>query len=203
MKRIDMNKKKKRESLLDSAFSLFINNGFHKTSISDIVEAAGVAKGTFYLYFKDKSDIRNHLISHKASLVFHNAYRSLTDSGITDFEEQVIFFIDHILNQFSEDRQLVLLLSKHLSWGMFKNFLSAAELKDSENILGIFHNLLSKAAYTYRNPEVMIYMIVELVSGTSYNSILYGQPLPLEQLKPYIYDTVRNIMKNERVKPAH
>ena len=51
MKRIDMNKKKKRESLLDSAFSLFINNGFHKTSISDIVEAAGVAKGTFYLYF--------------------------------------------------------------------------------------------------------------------------------------------------------
>ena len=63
--------------------------------------------------------------------------------------------------------------------------------------------MLSKAGYTYRNPEVMIYMIMELVSGTSYNSILYGQPLPLEQLKPYIYDTVRNIMKNERVKPAH
>lgn len=198
-----MNKKKKRESLLDSAFSLFINNGFHKTSISDIVEAAGVAKGTFYLYFKDKADIRNHLISHKASLVFQNAYRSLTDSGITDFEEQVVFFIDHILNQFSADHQLVRLLSKHLSWGMFKNYLTAAEIEDSENILGIFQNMLSKAGYTYRNPEVMIYMIMELVSGTSYNSILYGQPLPLEQLKPYIYDTVRNIMKNERVKPAH
>ena len=199
MKKVDMNKKQKRESLLDSAFSLFMNNGFHKTSISNIVEAAGVAKGTFYLYFKDKYDIRNHLISHKASLVFQNAYRSLLDSGVKEFEDQVIFFIDHILNQFSDDHQLVRLLSKQLSWGMFKNFLTEAEIADSENILNIFRGLLSNAPYSYRNPEVMIYMIVELVSGTSYNSILYGQPLPLEQLKPYIYDSVRSIMKNERV----
>ena len=82
---------------------------------------------------------------------------------------------------------------------MFKNFLTEAEIEDSENILNIFRELLSKASYSYRNPEVMIYLIVELVSGTSYNAILYGQPLPLEQLKPYIYDSVRNIMKNERV----
>ena len=60
MGKIDNNKQMKRESLLDSAFSLFINNGFSKTSISDIVNNAGVAKGTFYLYFKDKYDIRNH-----------------------------------------------------------------------------------------------------------------------------------------------
>ena len=74
MGKIDNNKQMKRESLLDSAFSLFINNGFSKTSISDIVNNAGVAKGTFYLYFKDKYDIRNHLIAHKASQVFQAAY---------------------------------------------------------------------------------------------------------------------------------
>ena len=42
MGKIDNNKQMKRESLLDSAFSLFINNGFSKTSISDIVNNAGV-----------------------------------------------------------------------------------------------------------------------------------------------------------------
>ena len=74
MGKIDNNKQMKRESLLDSAFSLFIDNGFNKTSISDIVNNAGVAKGTFYLYFKDKYDIRNHLIAHKASQIFQAAY---------------------------------------------------------------------------------------------------------------------------------
>lgn len=42
MGKIDNNKQMKRESLLDSAFSLFIDNGFNKTSISDIVNNAGV-----------------------------------------------------------------------------------------------------------------------------------------------------------------
>ena len=70
MSKVDHNKQQKRNSLLDSAFSLFIRNGFSKTSISDIVNAAGVAKGTFYLYFKDKYDIRNHLISPQSQSGF-------------------------------------------------------------------------------------------------------------------------------------
>ena len=98
----DLNKQHKKESLLESAFQLFMKNGFHKTSISDIAENAGVAKGTFYLYFKDKYDLRNHLIAHKASVLFRSAYRALSSSGITDFEEQVIYVIDHILNRFQE-----------------------------------------------------------------------------------------------------
>ena len=73
MSKVDENKQQKRESLLDSAFQLFIEHGFSKTSISDIVHNAGVAKGTFYLYFKDKLDIRNHLIAHEAGQVFKNA----------------------------------------------------------------------------------------------------------------------------------
>ncbi len=76
---------------MESAFSLFIDNGFSKTSISDIVSHAGVAKGTFYLYFKDKYDIRNHLIAHKASQVFQAAYTELqSHPELTDFEEQVL-----------------------------------------------------------------------------------------------------------------
>lgn len=107
--------------LLDSAFSLFIDNGFNKTSISDIVNNAGVAKGTFYLYFKDKYDIRNHLIAHKASQIFQAAYADLLrHPDIQDFEEQVLFITDNILDQFAANHSLVTLISKHLSWGSSK-----------------------------------------------------------------------------------
>lgn len=124
MGKIDTNKQRKRDSLLESAFSLFINNGFNKTSISDIVKQAGVAKGTFYLYFKDKYDIRNSLIAHKAGQVFDTAYKELAvHKEITDFEEQLLYMIDHILNQLNENHNLVLLLSKHLSWGFVRNSL--------------------------------------------------------------------------------
>ena len=65
MGRVEENKKKKKEALFRTAYELFTTKGINSTAISDIVEKAGVAKGTFYLYFKDKYDIKNKLIAHK------------------------------------------------------------------------------------------------------------------------------------------
>lgn len=199
MNKIDHKKQQKRASLLESAFSLFINNGFHKTSISDIVKDAGVAKGTFYLYFKDKYDIRNHLISRKANQVFFNAYTALRSHGeLTDFEDQVLFVIDHILDQFAANHNLVTLLSKHLSWGFFKDSLLFSAEPDSPSIYSLYESLLSQANYTYRSPELMMYLILELISGTSYNAVLYDQPVPLDELKPHLYKTVKQILGQYR-----
>lgn len=194
MSKIDNNKEQKRNSLLDSAFTLFLDNGFNKTSISDIVEKAGVAKGTFYLYFKDKYDIRNQLISHKANQVFQAACNELMKhKELKDFEEQVLFIIDNILDQFAQNHHLVMLLSKHLSWGFFTDFLVVAPNDDRPSIYTIYQTMLDHASHTYRTPDVMMYMIIELVSGTSYNTILYKQPLSLEQIKKPLYEVIKGI----------
>ena len=58
MGRLDEKKKKKRIALLDAAYDLFTSKGVAETSISDIVQRAEMAKGTFYLYFKDKNEIQ-------------------------------------------------------------------------------------------------------------------------------------------------
>ncbi|EAU5747423.1 TetR/AcrR family transcriptional regulator [Salmonella enterica] len=47
--------------LMDAAQKLFIEKGFEATTISDIVEDAEVAKGTFYHYFSSKNDILSAL----------------------------------------------------------------------------------------------------------------------------------------------
>lgn len=200
MGKIDNNKQQKRDSLLESAFSLFINNGFNKTSIADIVNQAGVAKGTFYLYFKDKYDIRNNLIAHKASQILHTAYMTLqAHPEVTDFEQQILLIIDQALDQLADNHNLVLLLSKHLSWGYVRNSLVYNSEKDMPSIYTIFESMLEKAEYSYSSPELMMYMILEIVSGTSYNAILYQQPVSLEELKPHLYETIKGIFKQYRI----
>ena len=77
MGKLENNKQQKRTSLLDTAFKLFTTQGVSKTSIAEISQKAGIAKGTFYLYFKDKYDIRNKLVSHEASKLFKNAVNAL------------------------------------------------------------------------------------------------------------------------------
>lgn len=193
MNKLETNKKHKRESLLDSAFSLFTSKGINKTSISDIVEKSGVAKGTFYLYFKDKYDIRNMLIAHKASQLFHNADEAMIKAGITDVFDEIIFIADHIINQFCADKSLLNFISKNLSWGIFKSSLITPSENDVD-FYNIYSNLLNREDYQFKDPEIMLFMIIELISSTCYSSILYEEPVSIEQLKPYLFDSVRDII---------
>ena len=112
---------------------------------------------------------------------------------LKDFEEQVLFIIDNILDQFAQNHNLVLLLSKHLSWGFFTDFLAVAPSENRPSIYTIYQTMLAHASHTYRTPDLMMYMIIELVSGTSYNTILYEQPLSLEKIKKPLYEVVKGI----------
>ena len=47
----------KRERILDAAVKVFAAEGFYNAKVSQIAEAAGVADGTIYLYFKSKDEL--------------------------------------------------------------------------------------------------------------------------------------------------
>lgn len=199
MSKLEINKKKKRDSLLESAFSLFMSKGINKTSISDIVEKSGVAKGTFYLYFKDKYDIRNMLIAHKASQLFYKADSELMKTDITGLTDEIIFIADNIINQLNEDKSLLLFIAKNLSWGIFKNSLISSSDSDDIDFYNIYTRLLNREDCTLREPEIMLFMIIELVSSTCYSSILYSDPVDIETLKPYLYETIKNIIRQHTI----
>ena len=80
MGKIDENKQLKLGALLKSAYDLFLNQGIAKTSVHDITKNAGVAKGTFYLYFKDKYDLKDRLVAHQAELLFLSAKQELDET---------------------------------------------------------------------------------------------------------------------------
>jgi len=192
MNKIDKNKQAKRKTLLETAFRLFTSKGIKNTSISDIVENAGVAKGTFYLYFKDKYDIRNKLIVHKSSEMFKKADTALKKTDITSPDEKVIFLADNIIDQFVADKTLLGFISKKLSWGVFSNMLKGGS-DGEEDVYDIYHSVFDDDSQ-YEQPEIMVFMIIELVGATCYSSILYNEPVEIDALKPYIFRTIRQIM---------
>ena len=57
MKRNTKEKEERRQELIDTAKQFFIENGYEKTAVSDIVRKIGIAQGTFYYHFKSKLDI--------------------------------------------------------------------------------------------------------------------------------------------------
>lgn len=206
--KVDENKKIKRDALLENALELFLSKGLQETSIADIAKKAGVAKGTFYLYFKDKYDLRNILIAHEASKVFERAMKQLKKedaankkAGIPvsdEFEDRFIRLIDHVIDVMAADKRLLAFISKNLSWGYFKFALLNNRLENDVDFYALYESMIRESGCDFKTPEIMLFMIVELVSSTVYSCILYEEPVSVEEIKPYLFDTIRQIVRANR-----
>jgi AcrR family transcriptional regulator len=100
-----------RDVILECALELFHSKGVEKTSVSEIVQKAGIAKGTFYLYFKDKDDLVDSVIS------FYT--REFIDQVIIPFQSvpKIIILSDAIMKYFSKNTLLLVELRKNLQSG--------------------------------------------------------------------------------------
>ncbi|MBO4456205.1 MAG: TetR/AcrR family transcriptional regulator [Butyrivibrio sp.] len=196
MGKADQNKKAKLEKLLNTSFDLFTSKGLNKTSISDIVEKAGVAKGTFYLYFKDKYDIRNRLIAHKSSQLFTQAYDAVCRENCEEFEDKIVFIMNYVLDALAANKGLLSFIYKDLSWAVFKKALTTPVNNSDTDFLELYYKMLDESGHKFRDPEVMLFISMELVGATGYSSIMYNDPISLDELKPHLAQTVKSIIHN-------
>ena len=92
---------------------------------------------------------------------------------------------------------LLKFISKNLSWGVFnKTVLNLHDKSmDSENsVYDLFIKGIKENNIKIENPDVTLFMIIELVGSTCFNSILYKEPLPIDEYKPYLYKTIRGMI---------
>lgn len=61
LSRRERKKRETRQRLLECAWQLFLEKGYDETTVEDITEAAGVAKGTFFNYFDTKENALDEL----------------------------------------------------------------------------------------------------------------------------------------------
>ena len=192
MGKVDDNKKQKMNTLLQTAFDLFTGKGFAKTTVSDIVNQAGLAKGTFYLYFKDKYDLRDKLIAHKACQLFDDAHKQLEGAEINSLEEEILFLTDYIIDRFQKQQSLLKFLSKNLSWGVFQDAVGTGSVV-SRQFYDHYRNSLVKYNVNCKNPDLLLFTLIELISSTSYNCILHEKPVSMEEYKPSLHKSLQKV----------
>lgn len=196
MGKVEVKKQKKKDALFNTAFELFTTKGTNQTTISDIVNKAGVAKGTFYLYFKDKYQARDVLIQNEAMRLFNNAHLELEKNDIQDFEDAVVYIINQVLLQLENNPIILKFIERNLSWGIFHEHLQNTIEGNTLDLVSNFRSLAEKNGYYFDRPEVVLYIIIETAGSTCYNSILYDQPLPIKEFKPYLFQSIRAILRS-------
>lgn len=72
----------KKERILTAAAQVFTSRGFHSATVDEIAHAAGVAKGTIYLYFPGKKELFSSLLLFGIERIRDEAAADL--QGVTD-----------------------------------------------------------------------------------------------------------------------
>lgn len=196
MGKAEENKRQKRDALLSEAYSLFVNKGISNTTIADIARNAKVGKGTFYFYFKDKDDLIEHLIAERAAQLFSHASTELNrlTTGKLSVEDTIIFVVDDLLAQLSNDAGLVKFINKNLNYGIYKKALTRKDVKTDFDFLDNYFRMIESDEHTWKEPTLMLYTIMELVSSTCHSVILEQDPMDLEHYKPYLFACIRNVI---------
>ncbi|MBS4534118.1 TetR/AcrR family transcriptional regulator [Clostridium sp. D2Q-14] len=177
---------------MSSAFELFSTKGINETSISNIVHKAGVAKGTFYLYFKDKYDILNKIILNKSSHLLIESMNATKSKNFASYEEAILYFINYIIEYFNKNKLMLKLIYKNLSWGVIKR--ASNEYEGIHEIYDFFMNLYKDSDISEQDIEKTLFIIIDLVGSVCYSSIILNEPDTIDKMKPILFDTIKKII---------
>lgn len=77
----------RRNEILDTAEQLFMSKGYDKTTIHDILNEIGIAKGTFYHYFKSKEEVLDAIVMRIVDGGVKTAKDIASDKSLTVHEK--------------------------------------------------------------------------------------------------------------------
>lgn len=187
------NKLIKRNKILESAYNLFMNKSVTATAIDDVVKMAGVAKGTFYLYFKDKYDLLEQIVIYKSAGVIRESIAAIDKKDLTrmTLTDKVLFIADYVSDYLYKNKDLTALLNKNLS-SCLRHAMTGTK-KEYSDILEHFTGALVKEGYEKREAEITIYLLVDMVGSVCCDAVLGTAPFSFEEIYPYLRQTITRI----------
>jgi len=84
-----------RKKLLEVGVSMFLDQGYHGTGIQEVVNKAGIPKGSFYNYFNSKEDFGSKTVIH-----FSDQFKEFLNIILKDSEKDAYRAINRFFNDF-------------------------------------------------------------------------------------------------------
>lgn len=108
--RAEAQRETRRAEILSTAETVFAAKGYHGTRISDIIDAAGIARGTFYLYFESKQAIFLELIEQLLVELRGTVVGVDTTPGAAPIQDQLVESVSRIVRAVTEHKELTRIL---------------------------------------------------------------------------------------------
>ena len=195
MPSVEENKLKKRNKILDAAYNLFAKNGINTTPIDEVVKCAGVAKGTFYLYFHDKYDLMDQIILYKSAAIIKSVIaqmKNINTDNKMEAIDQLTFFVDAIIDYMIENKEMLSVISEKSS------ILYSLIIDNGDDNIKLDFDYLTDIIVKLGNPpenaKKLLLLVSTMIFTTASNAILSRAPFTIEEIRPEIHLAVKKML---------
>ncbi|MEM7607569.1 MAG: TetR/AcrR family transcriptional regulator [Myxococcota bacterium] len=108
--RASQKRRSRRRAILQAARRVFGERGYHRTHVADLIEAAGIARGTFYLYFESKGAVFVELLDEVLDELRESIVGVDTSDGAPGVETQLVGTVQRLLRKVIENRLLTAII---------------------------------------------------------------------------------------------
>ncbi len=157
--------------LLEAAERVFSELGYHEASIVRITEAAGVAQGTFYLYFASKKEVFDELVRDLNVRVRH-AMAQAAAGGATRVEAEILGF--QAFFRFTAEHTALYRIIRQAEF-VSPEMLRYHYDKISEGYVAALAQAMERGEVEAVDPEVLAYALMGIGEHVGMRWILWGE----------------------------
>lgn len=189
------NKLLKRRSILDAATRLFTDKSVAETAIDEVVQLAGVAKGTFYLYFRDKYDLLDEIVMHRTADIVADGCRTLRKALLQKSmtaAQQFIFLTDYIVAYLQRNKKVTALIDKRFSACFTEKMLN--ENESFREAVEYLTGLLISESCPAQQARKKLYILTDMIGSVCCDAVLGEKPYGIRDILPTLYGVLHGIL---------
>jgi AcrR family transcriptional regulator len=184
----------KKQQIIETAIRFFAQKGYHATSIQEIVDELGIAKGSLYLHFKSKEDLLLSIYKYYVDLFLSKMYGSDEEEGLSPKErlskkvlEQFKFLIEHRDFLIMQMQDNPIPINRELKEILF-DFRAKIMYWQQKQIISIYGE--EAKPYSLDGSTMFTSMVQSYLSYIMFD----GQNFDLEELSNFIVDRLDDVM---------
>lgn len=156
---------KKKDQILDISLSLFLEKGFDKTSITDILEKSDIARGTLYYHFESKEAIMDAIIERTGKKIMSELEGIVEDRSLSSYEKLLSLFLAMNMRSLSGGSQMIDYLNQPQN-ALFHEKSNRMIIENASPLLGrIIRQGREEGIFETSFPEETAEIILITVSG--------------------------------------
>lgn len=169
--------------ILEAARALFARKGYNATTMEEVAEEAGLAKGTLYLYFSSKQEIYLKALHVAADALIERGLRAMAQQQ--GFRKKLRTYIDSRLQYAEEQRDFCKIYCQELA-GQMHPVAAVKEIRELESrasraLMGVLKEALRRKEIRSVKVEETAALIVDMIRGLILRRLFAGSRKSIEE----------------------